>query len=168
MLSVSQHPMLAAVGCSTLSYISRTEGYLDFTRLVTDMSIGMLDLLQRIKDSNVTLKVRFCGSRCPLSLMSSRTSLTTLCLSSCGDTDLALICRVNSSSLMNGSTSPMVITPRMLKVRAAYLRYQIQSLSMASLRALGQMLGVYLRSGLALSYGLATSIFYLQVLVQIK
>ena len=59
MLSVTQHSMLAAVGCSTFSYtLIGMEEYLDFSRLVTDPSIGMVDLLQRIKNSNVTLKVR--------------------------------------------------------------------------------------------------------------
>ena len=62
----------------------------------------------------------------------------------------------------------MVVIPDIFKLRAAYLRHQIPSISMGSLRALGHTLGASLLSGLALSYGLATSISYLQVLVQIR
>ena len=62
----------------------------------------------------------------------------------------------------------MVVIPYMPRLRAVNLRYQIHSTSMGSLQALGHMLGAYLLSGLALSYGLVTSISYLQRLLQIR
>ena len=61
------------------------EEYLDFSRLVTDPSVGMIDLLQRIKDSNVTLKVLF--SDRGLSLKTRLLSRPNLWLLDCACTD---------------------------------------------------------------------------------
>lgn len=140
----------------------------------------MLDFIQRMKESNIALKVHNPGIRKICSFLSLKPQdlyrtllrtgdLTAQRLWNVGMLTLTPSLRVNLTLSIIGSTSVMVGGSwKRSGCKYAHPTYQTLSISMGSSRVLDLMLEAYPPSGLVLSYGLVTAIFYLRSLVHIE